>query len=370
MSKDITYIEDIAERQEISKKYLEQIIPGYRTSETTGRWNLYSTLKETTKLGDYSRVNSKRYESRDFVVSYYLTCDTPQNLHDASRKLKGFLHQKRKEFKVIFKDEPEIFYVGIVDGIEAERLVNSCSVTGRFKIHCADGRGYSVKEYEVSPTAIDGAYVFNIDYNGTTDAYPILEVKTRNTAGTGFVGFLTSEGSIIQIGDPTATQNVGNSVINKSFENADVTGWVRNGYTPAADGTNRTFTSTGIVKASGVGLTINSAGTGSNNHGPCLSYDFSSNSAQNFSAEFLYVLNMNSGSTDVGGGLEFIIVGHDSGSATDYEIARISIYKKDNKTSAAKIDCWVDGKIVDSKEFKMDDPSSNLYTGSSINISN
>lgn len=352
----------------ISGVFLEQVIPGYRTTGSTGRFSLASEVKERNNHGDWSKYKSKSYESKDFEISYAITCNNSTNLYNADRKLKSFLHQKRKEFKLIFKNDPSIYYMGVVSNISAKKLVNVCSISGSFTIHCADGRGYSVKEYEASPIAKDGAVVFDIDYNGTTEAHPILEAKTRNADGTGFVGFLTEDGKIIQVGDPTASKNSGNSVINKSFQNADVTGWSRNTYTPKANGTERTFTSTGTVKAAGVGMTINSAGSGANNHGPCYVYDFSSNAAQNFSAELLYVLNMNAGSNNVGGGIEFIVIGHDEGSSTEYEIARISIYKKDSKTSAAKIDCWVDGKIVDSKDFKMEDPNSNLYTGSSVKI--
>lgn len=352
----------------ISGVFLEQVIPGYRTTGSTGRFSLASDVKERNNHGDWSKYKSKSYESKDFEISYAITCNNSTNLYNADRKLKSFLHQKRKEFKLIFKNDPNIYYMGVVSNISAKKLVNVCSISGSFTIHCADGRGYSVKEYEVSPIAKDGAVVFDIDYNGTTEAHPILEAKTRNADGTGFVGFLTEDGKIIQVGDPTASKNSGNSVINKSFQNADVTGWSRNTYTPKANGTERAFTSTGTVKASGVGMTIDSAGSGANNHGPCYVYDFSSNAAQNFSAELMYVLNMNAGSNNVGGGIEFIVTGHDDGSSTEYEIARISIYKKDNKTSAAKIDCWVDGKIVDSKDFKMEDPNSNLYTGSSVKI--
>lgn len=375
MSKDLAYIENYVaslpipgDSPSISGIFLEQIIPGYRTHETTGRWSLYTSLKETANVGDYARYNNKRYEPRDFIVHYYITCDSPENLHNSTRKLKSFLHQNRKEFKLIFHDDPDIYYVGIVGNVEVDRLVNRCSVSGSFTIHCSDGRGFSVKEYEVTPIQTEGMLILNVEYNGTKEAYPILEAKTRNSAGTGFIGFLNDEGKIIQIGDPKAELNAGENVVNKDFANANTTGWTRNAYTPKPDGTERTFTSTGTVKASGVGLTIDGAGSGSNNHGPCLSLDFSSNSAENFNAEMQYVLNMTAGSTNVAGGLEFIIVGHDDGSAVEYEIARISIYKKDNKTSASKIDCWVDGKIVDSKEFKMDDKNSNFYTGSATKI--
>ena len=348
----------------ISGVYLEQIIPGYRTSQTTGRWNLYSTLNEYERPGDWSRVKSKRYSARDFVVEYYITCDTTQNLHNAVRKLKSFLHQKREEFKVIFHDDPNIFYTGIIDGIEAERLVNLCCISGRFKIHCADGRGYSVQEYEVDAQTIDGATVFQVDYNGTTEAYPFLEAYVKDE--TGFVGFLTEDGKIVQIGDPTSVKDVTISVINHNFKNNSTTNWIRNTYTPTTVG-DRTFTPAGTTKAQGTGMTIDSSGTGENNHGPVFIYDTGEDS-QNFELTLNYILGMESGKTNVAGGIDLIVLGHDDGSQTQYEIARISIYKKENKTSATRIDMIVDGNVVESVEFKMDDPNSNVYTGSSVKI--
>ena len=375
MSKDITYIEDYVaslpipgDSPSISGVFLEQIIPGYRTTGVSGRFSLSSNINERENTYDWNKYKSKRYEPKDISINYAITCDSPANLHNAVRKLKSFLHQKRKEFKLIFNDDQDVYYMGIVSTVDGEKLVNNSSIAGQFTIHLADGRGYSVKEYEVESEVKDGLTVFDIDYNGTSEAYPILEVTTKNAEGTGFVGFLTEEGRIIQIGDPTAQKNASKLVIDKNFKSANTDGWLLNDYVPKVDGTNRTFTSTGTIKASGNGLTINGAGSGTDNHGPCLSFDFSSNDAQNFSAELMYNLNMNLGAPNAAGGLEFIIAGHDSGAYTEYEIARISIYKKDNKTSAARIDCWVDGKIVDSKEFKMDDTTSNLYTGSALKI--
>lgn len=348
----------------ISGVFLEQIIPGYRTSQTTGRWNLYSTLNETQRASDYSRVKSKRYESKDFIVEYYITCDSTENLHAASRKLRSFLHQRREEFKVIFQDEPNIYYMGIVDGIEAERLVNLCSVSGRFKIHCADGRGYSTQEYEIDATLAGDTTYFNVDYQGTAEAYPVLEAKIKSD--TGFVGFLTEDGKIIQIGDPNAQKEVGNSLVNHSFKGGNVQGWTCNTYSPKAI-EEREFSATGSVKSVNEGIAIDSAGSGDNYHGPLYMYSLNE-PAMNFEAAINYVLNMNTGVTNVGGGMDIILLGHDDGESTQYEVARLSIYKADDQTSVARIELVVDGKVVERKEFKMDDPNSNIYTGKSIRI--
>lgn len=349
----------------ISGVYLEQIIPGYRTNETTGRWSLRSALDETNRSGDWSRVKSKRYEPKDFVISYSITCNSPQNLHDATRKLRSFLHQKKEEFKVIFRDEETIFYTGIVSDISAQRLVNRSSVSGSFTIHCADGRGYSTTEYTVESQTDNDVTFFNIDYNGSSEAFPILEAKINSDIG--FVGFLTEDGKILQLGDPTAKSEEGVSLLNHSFANNSTTGWTPNNYTPIANG-DTTYSPAGSTKAGTNGMAINSAGTGTNKHGPVYLYDFGQN-LHNFEAAISYIANMNPGAINVAGGFEFIVLGHDSGSSTEYELARISISKDVTSNNVASITLWVDGKVVETKTFKMDDPGSNFYTGSAINIS-
>lgn len=349
----------------ISGVYLEQIIPGYRTEKTEGRWNLSSELDETSRSSDWTKFKNKKYSPKEFTVHYYITCDTPQNLHAASRKLRGFLHQNRKEFKLIFRDEENIFYNGIVSNISGEKLVNICSISGEFVIHCADGRGYSTQEYEIDATLAGDTTYFNVEYEGTSEAYPVLEANVKSE--TGFIGFLTEDGKIIQIGDPTAQKDVGNSLINHSFKDNTVTNWARNTYTPKQV-EDRTFSPAGTTKASGTGMGINSAGSGTNNHGPVYLYDLGGD-AQNFQATMEYVFNMNTGVVNSQGGIDLILIGKDDGSSTEYEVARLSIYKKDNKTSAARIELIVDGKVVEYKDFKMDDPASNIYTGQAINIS-
>lgn len=349
----------------ISGVYLEQIIPGYRTIRAEGRWNLTSDVSETDRSADWTKVKGKRYKPKDFIVTFAITCDTPQNLHAATRKLRGFLHQKREEFKLIFRDEETIFYTGIVSDIQGSKLVNDCSVSGQFTIHCADGRGYSAQEYEIDSTTEEGITYFDVDYEGTSEAYPVLEATIGSP--TSYVGFLTEEGKIIQIGDPTAKQGESTTVINHNFKDGNVNNWVVNQYSPKARG-SVTFTPTGSTKSSGTGIGINSAGSGSNQHGPTLLYDFSDN-AQNFEATITYLLNMNKGSVNTAGGFEFILIGHNSGESVDYEVARLSIYKDNNKNNVGKIDIWVNGQIVETKDFKIDDPASNVYTGSAISIS-
>ena len=349
----------------ISGVYLEQIIPGYRTIRTEGRWNLASDVSETDRSADWTKVKGKRYKPKDFIVTFAITCNTPQNLHAATRKLRGFLHQKREEFKLIFRDEETIFYTGIVSDIQGSKLVNDCSVSGQFTIHCADGRGYSTQEYEIDATLAGDTTYFNVEYEGTSEAYPVLEANVKSE--TGFIGFLTEDGKIIQIGDPTAQKDVGNSLINHSFKNNTTTNWARNTYTPKTV-EDRTFSPAGTTKASGTGMGINSAGSGTNNHGPVYLYDLGGD-AQNFQATMEYVFNMNTGVVNSQGGIDLILIGRDDGSSTEYEVARLSIYKKDNKTSAARIELIVDGKVVEYKDFKMDDPASNMYTGQAIHIS-
>lgn len=194
-----------AEALQINGQYIENLIEGYRTLHVQGREALSPELATyETGARDGSRLQNKRFPARPIVVTYQLNAKTNEAFRTAYNKLGGILNFE--DATLIFADEKDKFYVGTTAELgEIEPGRNK--VIGSFEILCLDPFKYSVMEYEVTPT--DG--VFEINYDGTYEAFPKLEAEfvkedDDNLTGTGdcgFVAFFNEDGKILQFGDPT-----------------------------------------------------------------------------------------------------------------------------------------------------------------------
>lgn len=181
--------------------YLEEAIIGYRTSSVAGRDELSLDIDEI-EIGYTrgARYRKKRDLTRDITVSYALVTDDVPSHTKAINKLKRILHDNN--LQLIFRDEDSVYYVGNVSSISTGRLDAGGSgviaSAGQISIHCSDPYKYSVKEFEVEPTADDDS-TFIVDYQGTAEARPVFEVNMKSDNG--FIGFMDDEGHILQFGN-------------------------------------------------------------------------------------------------------------------------------------------------------------------------
>ena len=204
---------------------LEDLIPGYRTMFVKGRDPLDSNISEQTNVViDGSRFVSKKHQTRDLEVNYSLISKTPTAHLRAFNLLKGFLHKKgsTEAAKIIFSDEPDVYFVGTVSKITADHVVDNCSSSGVITVHCSDPYKYSVTEYEVDPDPTElasGNVVFLPDYHGTARSYPTLEAQM--TGENGYIGYTNQNEKIIQIGNPgdveSTTTKMSNRLIDDEF---------------------------------------------------------------------------------------------------------------------------------------------------------
>lgn len=207
------------EALQINGRYIEELIPGYRTLNVTGREALSAELNVyETGVRDGSLVKSKRYPSREIVVRYQLIAKSPVEFREKFNILAGILNIE--DATLIFNDENDKFYIGTpTEMSEVEPGLNS--VVGEFKIFCADPFKYSVVEHEKQ--AQEGTWVgsdglthsgkfFVVDYKGTHESFPRIVTKfyTENEAtgaltgagDCGYVAFFNEEEKILQFGDP------------------------------------------------------------------------------------------------------------------------------------------------------------------------
>lgn len=186
------------EAVQINGTYIENLLTGYKTLYTKGRESLaIETVSYSVGSSNGDNILYTRYPARIITVGFVLGAELAEQLRAKFNQLNEIL--KNEEAQFIFHDEQDKFFVGIPI-MSAEIEDRQTTVTGEWKIYCADPFKYSVTEYEV--TAVDG--VITATYNGTHPASPIFDVKFGediNDADCGFVSFLNTRENIIQIGD-------------------------------------------------------------------------------------------------------------------------------------------------------------------------
>lgn len=253
----------------INGKYIENLIPGYRTLTVSGREALSPELSIfETGTKDGSTLQFRRYPARTIIVQYQLIAENAAAFRAAYNKLGGILNVENAE--LIFNDESDKYFIGTPSAIsEVEPGRNA--VTGEFEICCVDPFKYSVEEYEVSPADLVSddviGKVFEIDYNGTYKAFPTLEAAFYEESETdgdttnvltgngdcGFVAFISDNGKIIQLGDEDESDSGDAGVISKtlvaqnfnkatSWGSAAQAQWAVNSAVPAVDAMEQTGT--------------------------------------------------------------------------------------------------------------------------------
>ena len=222
-----------SEALRINGDYIEELIPGYRTLNVSGREALSPELDYfETGSRDGSTLNNKRFPARTIIVKYQLIAESSEAFRDAYNQLAYILNVEDAE--LIFNDESDKYFIGTPSYIgEVEPGVNS--VVGEIEFLCVDPFKYSVAEYEVEPE--NGQFM--IGYAGTHKSFPTLEAEFYNeeevaedgeTVGTltgagdcGFVAFFNEKEKIIQLGDPNEEDSEilegisSQTLINQSF---------------------------------------------------------------------------------------------------------------------------------------------------------
>ena len=217
-----------SEALKINGKYIENMIPGYRTLTVAGREALTPEVYTfETGIRDGSGLSSKRYPARTIIVTYQLIAENSAAFRAAYNALGGILDVV--DAQLIFADEPDKYFTGTVSNIgEIEPGRNA--VVGQFEITCLDPFKYSVDEYEAT-LATDGSGIL-IEYGGTYKSFPTLQVdfaeETEPDTLTGkgecgYVAFFNEHENIVQLGDPDEVDGLetgfakSQAVINQKF---------------------------------------------------------------------------------------------------------------------------------------------------------
>lgn len=177
--------------------WLEDEVPGFRTSYVDGRESYSVNIEElTSKKIVGSRYVGRSLPVRELNIHYYITTDTYEQFQKSFNKLRSLLWSK-EEKKIIFGDEPDVYFEGTAKSTTPKYIVNKHNAEGDITIHCSKPFKYSVKEITVTPNS-NG--IFEIDYGGTYPSYPILQATAKSSLG--YVSMVNQNAKIIQIGTP------------------------------------------------------------------------------------------------------------------------------------------------------------------------
>lgn len=98
----------------IGDMYLEEEIVGYRTNSVKGRETMSVDITEiSVGKSDGSTYRYKKEETRSLAINFLLIADTTSEYQDLARKFKQALSKEEQHF--IFRDEPEVYYIGTVE---------------------------------------------------------------------------------------------------------------------------------------------------------------------------------------------------------------------------------------------------------------
>ena len=185
-----------AEALRFNGKWIEEEIPGYRTLYVSGRELMASEI-EDFKVGraDGMCYKGRRYPARTITVTYQLIAESHTAFREAYNKLNALLSTENAQ--LVFRDEPDKFFIGTKSS-NSEVEPGRDRVTGEIEFYCADPFKYSVEEKAV--TLASGNDTLHINYTGTREAYPKLEVKFNGDNG--FMAFINQSGKILQFGNP------------------------------------------------------------------------------------------------------------------------------------------------------------------------
>lgn len=330
--------------------WLDTEVDGFRTLYVEGRESAKGEIIETsTKLLDGSRFRSKRYEPRTITVTFMLSAGSASALISRWNALAGIL--AAEQARIIFADEPDKFFVGTKVGI-SEVEPGKLMTKGRIEFYCPDPFKYSVQEYSVSPQ--DGVFVVN--YRGTVPAWPVL---TANVAGdTGFIGYVDTERHIIQIGDPDEVDDDDRPksealLWNDFLTEAVLPGWQAN--IAATIRMNREHKKTGSMTRDNEGVHTSSYGSGSEWHGPSLTYVVPADSGGGVGAvngELSWFHYFTTSSYDNIGNVWFTIDGYDTNN-DQTNIAAVCFHKPAAGNNKGVCQLIIQGAVKKDIEFDL-----------------
>lgn len=184
----------------LNGQFIEKMVPGYHTLYTTGREGNPREVSQTESSGrDGARFRSVRRQPREIRVAFQMESRNARKYADKFNALKKLL--RAEEAKLVFNDEPDKYFTGTLTDIEMDDT-GDLNVRGELVFMCSDPYKYAVHEKTITAQAKNGRAVFEIEYQGTVNAYPLI--RTLTLANTDTLLFSDDAGNMVSIGTPDA----------------------------------------------------------------------------------------------------------------------------------------------------------------------
>lgn len=135
------------------------------------------------------------YSTKQIVMEFRISNSTARELSEFRRKMSEILYSKEPK-RLIFSDEPSIYYEAIVDG-EPVLGEDDMYSTGTITWLIPDGVAYSTAEFSFDGVQKDGYQTITIQNNGTEWADVDYEITHQHENG--FIGLVSQHG-VIQLG--------------------------------------------------------------------------------------------------------------------------------------------------------------------------
>ena len=127
------------------------------------------------------------YSPKQIVMEFQIANSTARELSEFRRRMAEILHSDEPK-RLIFSDEPTIYYDAIVDGepvLEEDDMYSSGSITWLIP----DGVAYSTAEFTFDGVQKDGYQTITIQNNGTEWADVDYEIAHQHENG--FIGLVS-----------------------------------------------------------------------------------------------------------------------------------------------------------------------------------
>ena len=157
--------------------------------------NLSPSITRSIENVNGGEFTHSTYSTKQIVMEFRISNSTARELSEFRRKMSEILYSKEPK-RLIFSDEPSIYYEAIVDG-EPVLGEDDMYSTGTITWLIPDGVAYSTAEFSFDGVQKDGYQTITIQNNGTEWADVDYEITHNHENG--FIG-LVSQYGVIQLG--------------------------------------------------------------------------------------------------------------------------------------------------------------------------
>ena len=342
--------------------FIENIIPGYRTLNVTGRESTDEEINEINDtIRDGNRYLSRRYKPRTLTVTYQLLTADAMEFRSAYDQLNYLLDPE--QVQIIFNDEPDKYYVGTKRYL-SDPPEGTNSVIGKIEIYCADPHKYSVQEYEIEADNDE----FEVYYDGTYKSFPKFEATCASDNG--FVSFIDQNDHVIQIGneeeEDTEQHDYQETLIKDDMSDEDVLAtWTSSMNVATLESDVSDYVQQGTVKAVTRGVKIDSFGSdNAKRHGPSITKAVPADSSSHVGAKnFDLSFNLRMYARSVKQGQEVMVICTGTVDNVKTVICSVHIHKGSTSNYNAVMYAYVMGQNKKSASWTAEE--GNKYFGES-----